>query len=153
VAGARNQLARSIDIRRRAGREDETHIALTFTAAVGVMASELEPARSAMRESLQIGRRLGDRRLAWSLDVCACLAIASGEPERGLRLAGAAHAMHEGSGVLPSEVWRSVVEAYLAPAREEVGEVVADAADTAGRKLGYEDAIDFALESLAAKAV
>ncbi|HEY1162960.1 MAG TPA: tetratricopeptide repeat protein [Candidatus Dormibacteraeota bacterium] len=151
VAGARDLLARSIQIRRRAGREDETHIALTFTAAVAVMASELEPARTAMRESLLIGRRLGDRRLAWSLDVCACLAIASGEAEQGLRLAGAGHAMHEGSGVSPSEVWRSVVEAYLAPAREKVGEGAAEAADATGRKLGYDDAIDFALDSLATK--
>ena len=148
VAGAQDQLARSIEIRRRAGREDETHIALTFTAAVAIMASELGAARTAMRESLQIGRRLGDRRLAWSLDVCACLAIASSEAEQGLRLAGAAQAMHESSGVSPSEVWRSVVEAYLAPAREQVGNVAAEAAAAAGRKLGYEEAIDFALASL-----
>jgi predicted ATPase/class 3 adenylate cyclase len=146
--GARDLLARSVEIRRRAGREDETHIALTFTAAVALMASELGAARSAMRESLQIGRRLGDRRLAWSLDVCACLAIASGEPARGLRLAGAAQAMHESSGVLPSEVWRSVLAGYLAPAREQIGADTADAAADAGRKLGYEEAIDFALDSL-----
>ena len=149
VAGARDMLARSIEIRRRAGRDDETHIALTFMAAVAVMASELAQARTAMRESLQIGRRLGDRRLAWSLDVCACLAIAGGAAERGLQLAGAAHAMHEGSGVSPSEVWRSVIEAYLAPARKQVGTVAAQAAAAAGRKLGYDDAIDFALDSLA----
>jgi hypothetical protein len=142
-----------VDIRRRAGREDETHIALTFTAAVAVMASDLGAARTAMRESLQIGRRLGDRRLAWSLDVCACLAIAGGEPERGLRLAGAGSAMHEGSGVSPSEVWRSVVEAYLDPARKQIGEDSANAATAAGRKLGYEEAIDYALDSLSAKAV
>ena len=148
AAGARDMLARSIDIRRRAGREDETHIALTFTAAVAVMTSDLEAARTAMRESLQIGRRLGDRRLAWSLDVCACLAIAGGEPEQGLRLAGAGSAMHEGSGVSPSAVWRSVVEAYLAPAREQLGQDAARSEDAAGRKLGYDDAIDYALDSL-----
>ncbi len=151
AAGARDLLARSIELRRRAGREDETHIALTFTAAVDVMASDLVAARTAMRESLQIGRRLGDRRLAWSLDVCACLAIAGGAPEQGLRLAGAGSAMHEGSGVSPSEVWRSVVEAYLAPAREELGQDAAEAAEAAGSKLGYEDAIDYALDSLGAK--
>jgi len=148
AAGAQDLLARSVEMRRRAGREDETHIALTFSAAVAIMASELGAARTAMRESLQIGRRLGDRRLAWSLDVCACLAIASGEPEHGLRLAGAGQAMHEASGVSPSEVWRSVVEAYLAPAREQIGKVAAEAAAAAGRKLGYEEAIDFALDSL-----
>ena len=148
VEGARDLLARSVEIRRRSGREDETHIALTFTAAVAIMASDLGAASTAMRESLQIGRRLGDRRLAWSLDVCACLAIASGEPEVGLRLASAAQAMHEASGVSPSEVWRSVVEAYLAPAREQIGAAAAEAAAAAGRKLGYEEAIDFALDSL-----
>jgi predicted ATPase len=148
AAGARDLLARSVEIRRRAGRDDETHIALTFTAAIAVMASEFGAARTAMRESLRIGRRLGDRRLAWSLDVCACLAVASGEPERGLRLAGAAQAMHEGSGVLPPEIWRTVIAAYLAPAREQLGEEIADVAVSTGAKLGYEDAIEFALESL-----
>ena len=148
AAGARDMLARSVDMRRGAGREDETHIALTFTAAVAVMVSDLEAARTAMRESLQIGRRLGDRRLAWSLDVCACLAIAGGEPEQGLRLAGAGSAIHEGSGVSPSAVWRSVVEAYLAPARERLGQGAAHSAYAAGRKLGYDDAINYALDSL-----
>ena len=80
AAGAHDMLARSIDMRRRAGRDDETHIALTFIAAVAVMTSDLAEARTAMRESLRIGRQLGDRRLAWSLDVCACLAIAGGDP-------------------------------------------------------------------------
>jgi predicted ATPase/class 3 adenylate cyclase len=148
AAGAHDMLARSIDIRRRAGREDETHIALTFIAAVAVMTSNLAEARTAMRESLRIGRQLGDRRLAWSLDVCACLAIAGGDPARGLQLAGAGKAIHEASGVSPSEVWRSVVDAYLVPAREELGSDAAHAADAAGRKLGYEEAIDFALDSL-----
>ena len=148
AAGAHDMLARSVEIRRRVGREDETHIALTFIAAVAVMTSDLDAARKAMRESLQIGRRLGDRRLAWSLDVCACLAIAGGEPAQGLRLAGAGKAMHEASGVSPSEVWRSVVDGYLAPAREQLGPDAAAAADAAGRELGYDDAIDFALDSL-----
>ena len=101
-----------------------------------------------MRESLRIGRQLGDRRLAWSLDVSACLAIAGGELEQGLRLSGAGSAMHESSGVLPSEVWRSVIEAYLAPAREKIGHTAAEAAVASGRKLGYEDAIDYAVDSL-----
>jgi tetratricopeptide (TPR) repeat protein len=148
AAGAHDMLTRSIDIRRRAGREDETHIALTFIAAVAVMTSNLAEARTAMRESLRIGRQLGDRRLAWSLDVCACLAIAGGDPARGLQLAGAGKAIHEASGVSPSEVWRSVVDAYLVPAREELGSDAAHAADAAGRKLSYEEAIDFALDSL-----
>jgi hypothetical protein len=61
---------------------------------------------------------------------------------------GAGKAIHEASGVSPSEVWRSVVDAYLVPAREELGSDAAHAADAAGRKLSYEEAIDFALDSL-----
>jgi hypothetical protein len=56
--------------------------------------------------------------------------------------------MHEASGVSPSAVWRSVVEAYLAPAREQLGSDAAHAADAAGRALAYEAAIDYALDSL-----
>lgn len=149
AAAAHDMLARSIDIRRRAGRDDETHIALTFMAAIAVMTSNLAEARTAMRESLQIGRQLGDRRLAWSLDVCACLAIAGGNPAQGLQLAGAGRAMHEASGVSPPEVWRSVVDAYLVPAREQLGGDAANAADAAGRNLGYDNSIEFALNSLA----
>ena len=61
--------------------------------------------------------------------------------------------MHQASGVLPSEVWRSVVEAYLGPARDQLGKDAAGAADAAGSKLGYEDAIDYALDSLNARSL
>jgi hypothetical protein len=59
--------------------------------------------------------------------------------------------MHEASGVSPSEIWRSVLDAYLTPAREQVGAEAAGAAEASGLKLGYEDAIDYAIVSLAAE--
>ena len=155
LAGARSDnktaqelFARSLSLRRRAGLEDETQLTLTFAAAVALASGELEKARGAMKESLELGRRLGDRRLAWSLDVCACLAATSGVPERALRLAGAALAMHEASGVTPAEMWGALLTAYLDPARERLGAKAADSALAAGRGLTYADAIDFALATL-----
>src|SRR5258708_33764529 len=55
AAAARDMLPRSVDIRRRPGREDETHLPPTFTAAVAIMISDHEAARPATAESLPLG--------------------------------------------------------------------------------------------------
>jgi hypothetical protein len=76
----------------------------------------------------------------------AAVASATGEPERALRLAGAAAALQEELGTaawLPR--WLVLPIDYLAPARQALGMEAAEAAWTAGRALALEQAIGEAL--------
>jgi tetratricopeptide (TPR) repeat protein len=144
---ARTLFERSIEIRRSLGRADEASMPLTFLAAVALLEGDLETARRSIVESLQIGRALRDRRVAWSLEVLACLSVLEGQFERGLQLAGTGEAMHEVAGNRPPPSWHQFVGALVQPAKDAIGEGAAGKAWDGGRRMGLEDAIEFALES------
>jgi predicted ATPase/class 3 adenylate cyclase len=144
---ARTLFERSIEIRRSLGRADEASMPLTFLAAVALLEGDLQTARQSIVESLQIGRALRDRRVAWSLEVLACVSVLEGQLERGLQLAGAGEAMHEIAGNRPPPTWHQFVGALVQPAKDAIGEAAAAKAWDAGRKMGLEEAIEFALES------
>src|SRR5439155_434043 len=114
-------LQRSLDVRRRAGRKDEAGMTLVFLAAVSFVRGEAPAAHAFIREALEIGLSLRDRRSAWSLDVLACISAAGGHSERALRLAGAASAMFDATGQRPPEQWHQFTSAFLNPAREQLG--------------------------------
>ena len=153
LAGARGDLAaavalftRSLDVRHLAGCDDEAHITLTFLAAVRVVGGDIEGARAAIVESLDIGRRLGDRRAAWTLDVCSWIAAGELQPERALILAGAASGLHESSGSTPPATWQALTTSFTERARADLGPKQATAAWERGRAFSYPGAIEFARE-------
>jgi len=145
LAGARSFLEKSVELRRMVGRRDEASMPLTFLAAVALLQSDVETARPSIVESLQIGRALRDRRAAWSLDVLAWLTAFEGHAERALQLAGAGAAMHEASGNRPPAAWIASVTPAVQRAREALGEPRAQAAWEAGRRMSFDDALEFAL--------
>jgi non-specific serine/threonine protein kinase len=146
VDEASSLLKRSLDVRRRMGRSDEAGMTLVFLAAVSFVRGEVGVAQSLITEALQVGLALRDRRSAWSLDLLACMSAADKDAERALRLAGAASAMFETTGQRPPEQWSRFTSAYIAPAREALGAEATAAAWEAGRRLGFEEALVYALE-------
>ena len=146
IAAAESLFHRSLDLRYQADSGDEAHITLTFLAAVKVAGNDIAGARSAIRESLEIGRRLGDRRAAWSLDVCSWIAAANSDPERALVLAGAAAGMHASAGATPPDIWLALTKSFIDRARIDMTPETATAASERGRGLSYPSAIEYALE-------
>lgn len=147
---ARSLLEKSVELRRTLERSDEASMSLTFLAAVALLQSDAATARGCIVESLEIGRALRDRRAAWSLDVLACLTTREGNAERALQLAGAGSAMHEASGNTPPAPWEAFVAPHLQLARNGLDGEVARAMWEAGRRMRFDEALEFALGGVTA---
>src|SRR5207302_1984026 len=78
-----------------------------------------------------------------------CLRAIERGAERAVLLAGAASALHEGSGNTPPRIWDNFMSPYLQPAREALGPDGARSAWEAGRRMDYEDALQMALSTVA----
>jgi hypothetical protein len=73
------------------------------------------------------------------------MAVAGGDPERGLRLAASVEALRESLGISISiPFWDALLERYLAPARERLG-ADTEAIWAEGRVLAFDDAVELAL--------
>ncbi len=147
LAAAEQLFARSLELRHRAGHDDEAHITLTFLAAVRVAGGGIEGARSAIRQSLESGLRLGDRRAAWTLDVCSWIAAADSNPARALTLAGAAARMHEVAGSKPTPAWLALTDSFLRAGRAGLPPTESALAWESGAVLSYLEAIAYGLEA------
>lgn len=150
---ARALLEEAIALRRGLGRADEASSSLTFLAAVTLLQGDTQTARRCVSESLELGRTLSDRRVAYAIDVLACLTAVDGGHERALLLAGAADAIHESSGNTPPRVWDEFMSSFLEPARKTVGPHTAQSAGEAGRRMDYDEAVQLALSTVSAATI
>jgi predicted ATPase/class 3 adenylate cyclase len=150
LPAARSLLEASLVLRRASQRSDEASMSLTFLAAVALLQSDVETARRSIVESLKIGQALRDRRAAWSLDVLACLTVLDGKSERALQLAGAGSAMHEASGNTPPAPWDAFVSPHIQLARSALGTALAAMAWEAGRRMSFDEALEFAIGGVGA---
>ena len=92
-------------------------------------------------------RSLGEwRAIAFVLEDFGGLAAAQGQPERALRLAGAAAALREALGAPLPPTERARLERWLAPARDALDEAAQASAHAAGRAMSLEDAMSYALD-------
>ncbi len=150
LPAARSLLEKSLAVRRALGRSDEASMSLTFLAAVALLQSDAATAWRSIIESLEIGRALRDRRAAWSLDVLACLTTREGNLERALQLAGAGSAMHEASGNTPPAPWEAFVSPCVQLARNGLDPEVARTRWEAGRRMAFDEALEFAIAGVSA---
>jgi tetratricopeptide (TPR) repeat protein len=110
-------------------------------------------ARALLTDALRRGERRGDRRsMAEKLAWLGVLAVAEGDPARGVRLIAGATA--ENPSIAPIHVpdARREVEANLAQARAELGKGTFDRAWDAGEATNLEQAVACALEEDGASA-
>ena len=151
LAGAQVLYERGLAIFRELG--DYWGIAGTLTD-LGNLAREQRNApiaHSLYRESLKTFQALEHKRgIARLLECFACLAVAQLEPERSLRLAGAAAALRQNLGALLTPAEQAKLEALLNPARQALSNTASAAAWMDGWSIPIEKAIEEALMTEAA---
>jgi ATP/maltotriose-dependent transcriptional regulator MalT len=144
VAHFRSALAlyREIDARPEIAR------CLAGIGWVALVQRDLELARSSLAESLQLSLATGQRlAVARGLEAFAMLAVAGGDPARAARLQGAALALQEAVGHVPSGLARSRLEDLLQAARRQLGPPAAEALLAEGTTLRAEQAVRLATGS------
>ena len=92
--------------------------------------------------TLEIGRQLGDKEIFCTfLEGAAHLAASAGQPQRALRLAGAAAAQRQAIDSVLFPVLGRLIDNWLAPARATLGEPATSSTVAAGRSLSLEQAV------------
>ena len=144
-AAARALYEKGLSVFRELG--DRWGIAATL-ADLGSLAREQRDyrlARSLYRESIEMFQELDHKRgIARLLEAFACLAAAQHEPERSLRLAGAAAALRQNIGAPLSSAEQTKLESGLHPARQALS-IAGRSAWSEGWALPIEKAIEEAM--------
>jgi predicted ATPase/DNA-binding XRE family transcriptional regulator len=139
---ARHQLEASIAASRELGAWWEAAQASGWLGHVEADAGGHARSASLFAQLLQLGRQLGDRELLCIfLEGAAHLAAAAAQPERALRLAGAATRQRETIDSVPFPVLERLLHQWLAPARAALGEAATASVLAAGRALSLEEAL------------
>ncbi len=144
LAHFRNALAlyREIDARPEIAR------CLAGIGWVALSQRDLELARSSLTESLQLSLATGQRLVvARGLEAFAMLAAARGDPARAARLEGAALAVREAVGHVPSMLARSRLGDLLESARRQLGPAAAEALLAEGAAMSAAGAVRLATGS------
>jgi hypothetical protein len=146
---ARKLLDESAALFRAKGDQQMLAAPLGYLAYVLLRLGDRAAARSALVESMQFycadaGSRWG---IAWRLEGFAAIAVEQGAPRRAARLYGAAEALLEAGGTVLDPVDRYGYEAWVAAAREQLGEAAFRQAWAQGRAMTTREAVDYALEA------
>lgn len=135
----------SLDLHRELGDEKVAAFLLACLATVALDRRDVEVARADLLESLEITQRLHEKvDVAFVLESCAVLAAATAEPARAVRIAAAANSVRRATGALSAPLWKAMVDAAVAPARERVSSDISKV----GAELTLEEAVDETLEWL-----
>jgi non-specific serine/threonine protein kinase len=141
-------LREGLAISREVGDLWAVALLLNLLALVEVLPGHSTSARALCVEGLGIARELGDRfRVAELLMLMAQVSTLEGRHERAIRLAGCAAAVRETIAAPYSAFAAREYERRLAPAREALGPQACSAAWAAGKAMGVQEAIDYALAS------
>jgi predicted ATPase/DNA-binding CsgD family transcriptional regulator len=109
--------------------------------------NQLARANECLARSLEMRYEGGERYgMVRTLARLAAVAVARAQPERALRLAGAADELCEALSLRSTAVERTLVERWLQPARDALTSKAANVAWAEGRAMALEDAIAFALQ-------
>ena len=136
------------ELYRERGNRGHLQYALDNLGWAALMRGNLQQAEVLHRESLALSRQLGDKLVAAeALEGLACSASARGEAERVARLFGAAEAQREAVGYRQEPREHALRQPYLGAARTRLSKARWNAAWAEGRRLGFEEAIAYALEN------
>jgi non-specific serine/threonine protein kinase len=132
----------------RAHQDGFRTVPLRLLGQLALDRGDLERAHDLLAESVLVARDWGKaaRGEAPALALLAKLAMAEAQPERALRLAGAAIGLREEhqARLQPTEIVR--LEAWIGSARSAVGEPAAARAWTEGHAMTLDQAVAYALE-------
>ena len=143
---ARARLEEAIALNREVGDKQNTGVALNNLGNVVRSRGDYTTARKHYRESLVLYRELGDRwSLAYLLEDMSVLAALQSQPERALRLAGAASALRDMIGAPHSSVEQEKLEQMLEPARRAMSDDEQETYHAQGRAMSLDQAIEYVL--------
>jgi tetratricopeptide (TPR) repeat protein len=143
---ARIRFQESLAIHRELGDINETRFALIHLGHVAHQQCDYEQARALLLESLDICRRLGDKRLIVEcLAGLVTLARDQGQPERAARLLGAAEAIRHSIGYAFWKLNDENLSIQVRALQEALGEALFKAAWEAGRAMTWREAVDAAI--------
>jgi adenylate cyclase len=146
-AEARARLEEAVALQREVG--DRAYIANALNNLGNAVRAQGDyaAAYSLYCESLGIVHELGIKwDLAYLLEDIGCLASLQGEPQRALRLVGAASALRETIGQPRSSVEQTKLERMLEPARQQLSEAGRASAQAEGKTMSLKEAIAYALK-------
>jgi predicted ATPase/DNA-binding CsgD family transcriptional regulator/tetratricopeptide (TPR) repeat protein len=147
-AAALNHFRRALAIYREIDAKAEIARCLAGIGWVALAQHDAGLARTSLTESLQLSLAIGQRlALARGLEACAVLAVAEGRPARAARLEGAALALREAVGQVPSSPARTRLGDLLEAARGAVGGPAADALLAEGAAMSADEAVALATGS------
>jgi len=127
-----------------AGDRRGVALALAHLGGTATARRDLAGAHEYLRRSLQLHSELGEPQgIAFALNRFAVLACAAGQPERALRLSGAAAALIEQAGSVATTE-RRYLDEQMEPARRALGRM-AQTVRAAGRQLTVSEAVAEAL--------
>jgi predicted ATPase/DNA-binding CsgD family transcriptional regulator len=144
LAHFRNALAlyREIDARPEIAR------CLAGIGWVALSQRDLDLARSSLTESLRLSLAIGQRlAVARGLEAFAMLAAVRGDPAGSVKLEGAALALREAIGHVPSAAARARLDDLLEAARRELGPPAAEALLAEGAAMSADEAVRLATGS------
>jgi predicted ATPase/class 3 adenylate cyclase len=147
--GARSAYEQSLALFQELNNEGAAAISLNNLGNVSSTLGDYDAARQLYEQSLQIVHALGDvRGIARLLESLASLAVAQEQPQRALRLAGAAAELRKDIGAPLSGAELAKIQNTLDLARELLTESQADAdlVWAHGQSLSLEEAVEFAQE-------
>ena len=123
-----------------------TVLLLALGALTALGRGDHRRARELCEQGLEVSRQFGMRHgIAFHLQILACLAGAQGQAVRAARLWGAFDALGETIGVRLVPVERYHYGPYIAAARERLDDAAWEVAWAEGRKMTFEEAIEYAL--------
>ncbi|MFQ5927164.1 MAG: tetratricopeptide repeat protein [Terriglobia bacterium] len=145
-AKAQVLLEEALVIWRELGDRQNIANSLNNLGIVATALGDYAVAHARFTESLGLLRKTGDKRgIAFVLEGFSLLATSEDQPERGLRLAGAAAALRETLGAASPPAWQLECERSLRTAREALSHEAALSAQAGGETMTLEEAIAYAL--------
>jgi predicted ATPase/class 3 adenylate cyclase len=149
LAKARTLLEESLALAERMGDRMAIAVGHHTVAQVARLDGRFEDAAAHYRDALRFGQELGDAAsMSEPLQGLAAVAVATGDPERGVRLLGANDAIREQLGGGPPPEWLRLGDP-LAEARRSLGAEAYQRAWESGRELSVDEAVALAMRETA----
>ena len=149
LAAAERRYGHALALARELGDRESIAVGLLNLAMVAVVQGSGEEARNSLLEAMAIAGEIGSKPAGQSaLDVSAGLAALRKDWARAARLFGAAEAQIVQTGLQREPGDEAFLAPLIAQARGALGTSAFDATATAGRALGYEEAMAEAREWL-----
>ena len=139
---AEGRYGQALTLARELGDRESIAVGLLNLAIVAVGRGSSDAARDRLSEAMAIAGEIGSKPAGQSaLDVSGGLAALRNDWARAARLFGAAEAQIAKTGLQREPADEAFLGPLIAQAREALGPAAFDAAATAGRALGYEEAM------------